>query len=128
MISLSFYLKKESIMPTLEKYQTKRVSLILMFLYILASVCAILMYTLDNDYLMLTSSVMFILTILINRLSYPVNPYREIIVKILYLTELCFISYIALLFIYGNEYFMQYKLLLLPSLILSIYLSFSRNK
>lgn len=66
---------------------------------------------------------LFTIAVLINRISLDFSKMRET-EKIIYLTEACFVIYIIFLLVWGNTYFTLYKLLIIPSVILSIYYVF----
>lgn len=103
-------------------------AIILMLLYLLGiiSILSISYLELFND---LTSyTCLFIIFILINRVSLSFNKTRSKLEKIIYITEACFVVYLVLLFVCGNTYFIQYKLLIIPSFVLGIYQSFMLKK
>src|SRR5690554_8235925 len=87
-------------------------AIVLMLLYLLGiiSFLSIAYLELYND---LTSyTCLFVIFILINRVSLSFIKKRSKLEKIIYITEACFVVYLIFLFVYGNTYFIQYKLLI----------------
>lgn len=77
--------------------------------------------TLYNDLILWTS--LFTVTLIINRISLDFSKIKET-AKFLYFSEVCFVAYIILLFVLKNNHFTLYKLLIIPSVVLSIYYIF----
>src|SRR5690554_1800918 len=103
-------------------------AIVLMLLYLLGiiSFLSIAYLKLYND---LTSyTCLFVIFILINKISLNFIKKRSKLEKIIYITEACFVVYLIFLFAYGNTYFIQYKLLIIPSFVLGAYQSFMLEK
>jgi|GEM_PF-6198165 len=101
----------------------KNKALTLTILYFIGFILIVILscMALYNNLIMWTC--LFTIAVLINRISLDFSKMRET-EKIIYLTEACFVIYIIFLLVWGNTYFTLYKLLIIPSVILSIYYVF----
>lgn len=102
--------------------------LLLLAAYCIGTICLSSIYLFDYTESILFHSFLFVLVILINRLSHQFYRHREQITRYLYLTEFCFVIYLACTLLYGSDNFTQYKLLILPAFALSIIQVFGFKK
>ncbi|SFN65055.1 hypothetical protein SAMN04487989_102236 [Bizionia echini] len=61
---------------------------------------------------------MFFIFVIFNRLAFHSFANKKRLKYYLYLTELCFLVYLLFLYIYDFEYFIRYKILAIPAIIL----------
>lgn len=93
--------------------------LLVVFYWIGIILTSIICYkNLYNDLILWTS--LFIITLIINRISLDFSKIK-ISERTIFLTEACFCIYLILILVWGNTHFTLYKLLIVPSVILSIY-------
>jgi len=95
--------------------------LTLVYLYLFASAYLIIMYLTNTDMNILVYSLLFLIVILINRVSLQFLNKKSLFINYLYATEIFFLLYLVLILFYKEEYFIRYKLLIIPSIILSAF-------
>jgi hypothetical protein len=98
----------------------KHRAIILLLLYILGTIGFLTMYSKNNSNSLLFNSILFVILILIGRIAngFSINPKRML--KYLYISEICFAIYLGLIIFFKEDYLSTYKLLYLPSVIISI--------
>src|SRR5690554_8230539 len=106
----------------------KNRAIILMLFYLLGIILILSVYGLELNNNLALWTCLFMTFIYINRISLNFIKKRSKVEKIIYITEACFVVYVIFLFVYGNTYFIQYKLLIIPSLVLGAYQSFMLEK
>ena len=89
-------------------------------LYTIGMLGFALMYLLEKENSSLYHSILFAIVVCINRLSVEFHTHKEKVMKFIYISELCFAIYMFFIFFYGDQYFTLYKLLIVPSVVLSI--------
>lgn len=101
----------------------KNKALTLTVFYLIGLVLLLILSFMDLYNNPLLWTCLFTVAVLINRISLNFSKIKET-KKFIYLTEACFIVYTILLFVWGNTNFTLYKLLIIPSVILSSYYVF----
>ena len=117
-------------MPIHKKFYLpiKSKALLMIFMYVIATI-GILRITVDNHAdSILFHSIVFMIVLIINRLSNGFLMNHEKMKKYMYVSETCFVLYILFVFISGSENFLLYKLFIIPSILLSIYQSFRMKR
>lgn len=95
-------------------------ALLLAVLYLLGAGAIVVMYLYDFADHSAFNIGLFLLVIGINRLAYSFQRHKGKVRNFLYFTEACFILFLILILLLGEQYFTQYKLLWVPAIILSI--------
>ena len=93
---------------------------ILIILYFIAVLGIISIYLFEQEHTILFHTLLFVIVLFINRLSVDFYIHKEQMMNYIYFTELCFLIYLFCVFFYENNYFTMYKLLIVPSIVLSI--------
>jgi hypothetical protein len=108
-------------MPSFLKKQNIRIKLLILFaLYFFGSIGIALIYIFNIENNIIFHSVLFLLVIFINRQSMEFYEQKNKF-NILFFSILLFIIYVVLILLLGNNYFLQYKLLIIPPIFLSFY-------
>lgn len=103
------------------KTMTKH-SIVLMSLYLFTTGFLISLYWFNYSENIWLFSIFFFLVLILNRLSLKYVITNNFIKKIIFSTELLFIVYIICILILNNNYFLKYKLLIIPSILLNLYI------
>lgn len=110
------------------KLQFKQESVILLYSYVVSLTILLGIYLLDFSKNLFLHLILFLSIILLNRILNEFQKTKNRFIKFIYTTEMCFIVFLLMFFILKENYFIQYKLLVLPPLILSIIQTFSLKK
>lgn len=89
---------------------------LLLYIIGISTYIGIFLFKYDNNILLYTS--IFLVFIIINRLGFYTYANKKLIKNYLYFTEFCFLLYVIFVFIFGPEYFLRYKILVIPCLVL----------
>lgn len=83
-----------------------------------------MLYLNGNEDDILFNSCLFLLIVFINRFSLDLSKYKGklMLTLLVDLTEQFFLIYLVFVFMNGTEYFVQYKVLMLPAFLLGIFL------
>lgn len=83
-----------------------------------------MLYLNGNEDDILFDSYLFLLIVFINRFSLDLSRYKGklLLTLLIDLTELFFLFYLVFVYSIGAEYFMQYKVLMMPAFLLGIIL------
>jgi hypothetical protein len=106
------------------RLQFKQESILLFYSYIVSLTILLGIYLLDFSKNLFLHLILFISIILLNRILNIFQKIKNRLIKFIYTTEICFIVFLLMLVFLKENYFIQYKLLILPSLILSIIQTF----
>jgi hypothetical protein len=110
------------------KLQFKQESVILLYSYVISLTILLGIYLLDFSKNLFLHLILFLSIILLNRILNEFQKTKNRYIKFIHTTEICFIVFLLMFFILKENYFIQYKLLVLPPLILSIIQTFSLKK
>lgn len=99
-------------------------SITLLYTYATCIITIIGMYLLDYTNNLFLNTILFLLIIILNRILSEKSRVKNKIVTYVYASEFCFLIFIALIFLCKENYFLQYKILMTPALILSMVQSF----
>ena len=104
-----------------QKIKLKYIILIVLYLLIASYVSTMYCLNLDNN--IVIYSVFFLLLIVLNRLIYMFDKKNVSKLRkyILYISEALFFLYLLLIFFYGAEYLVRYKILIIPSILLGVF-------
>lgn len=104
-----------------EKTATRKnlISLFLFLLYFFGTGMYIGKYLYGYEKSIVLHTSMFFIFVILNRLAFHFLKIKKGICKYLYVTEVCFLLYLLCVYIYGSDYFIQYQILVIPSLILA---------
>jgi CDP-diglyceride synthetase len=105
-----------------------KTSLLLLYLYLMNIITLLGIHIFGYTKSIFLHLILFLLVILLNRVLNNFKTSKINISNFLYFSEICFIIFLTLILIFKDDYFTQYKLLILPSLTLSIFLSFKLEK
>lgn len=100
---------------------------LLVYLYFINTLTLLGIYMFNYTESIFVNSIFFLLVILLNRVLED-NQSNNSIKKLLYVSEICFVIFVIFIMIFKEVYFTQYKLLILPSILLSLLLSFKLKK
>lgn len=92
--------------------------------YAICAAILLSMYLLGYTQNPLFNAVLFLSVIVLNRMLNVFQKNSDRYKKIMYATEILFLMFLLLLVFLHDNYFMQYKLLMIPSLLLSLVQSF----
>ncbi len=106
----------------------KRNALILIAMYLIGVLSTLIIYLFDYVDSIFFHSFLFLIVLIINRLANQFHIFKEKIIKYLYFSELCFVIYLIFVVINGSNHFLQYKLLIVPSVLLSIFQIFGLKR
>ena len=108
--------------------QIKLKALLLIILYLIGTAVIIATYVYHFETDILSHSLLFALILMINRFSYEFQLSKEKMITYIHITELCFIVFLFFVFINSDTHFKVYKLLIIPSLLVSITQVFGLKK
>ena len=102
--------------------------ILLFYSYIMTTGVLLGMYWLEKDNDLFLNSILFFSVVILNRVLDMFQKRKGRFIKILYVAEMCFVLFLMCLSVFQKQYFVYYKLLILPSIILAIVQSFTLRK
>lgn len=109
-------------MSSFLKKQNIRIKLLILFaLYFFSSIGIALIYIFNIENNIIFHSIFFLLVIFINRQSMEFYEQKNKFNVFLFFSILPFMIYAVLILLLRNNYFLQYKLLIIPPIFLSFY-------
>lgn len=106
-------LKKESSTSKLNRF----IFIIMQLTWIISF---LIMYQYNYTNNIFFNSFIFVLIVITNRFTNKISQHNNKFMKYIYITEFCFIIYLGLVIYMGHDYFTQYKILIVPALLLNI--------
>lgn len=104
---------------------TKHKLNLLMLIYSLGTACLLIIYGFNFTDSILLHTLLFALILIMNRLSYGINRMAGQKTRYsMYATDVLFIAYLMLALILGDSHFIQYKLLIIPGIVLTLVQAF----
>lgn len=104
------------------KKEPKR--LLLAYMYVMCLVTLLGIYLCDYVNSIFLHLILFLLLVLLNRVLNEYQKIKDKMIKFIYASELSLLLFILFILFCKENYFIQYKLFILPSLVLSIIQTF----
>jgi|SRR5690625_2599 len=102
------------------KLQINKKSIILLYSYILCLIVLIGLYQFDLTENIFLYVIFFFSVILLNRILNEHQKSKSKYMRVIFAAEICFVIFLALMFILKDRYFVLYRLLITPAILLSI--------
>jgi len=98
----------------------KRNALVLILMYFIGIVSILGMYLYDYENNICFYTFFSLIVVIINRVANPLHRQKEKVAKYMYITEILFVMYLFFVLFKEDNHFLQYKILTIPSILLTI--------